>query len=100
MAEPIHRSIRVPADHPVFAGHFPNRPIVPGVMLLEWVLEEIGTALGRRPATLRLRESKFFTPLSPGDNAELRCEPGEARCSFDIRCGGARIARGLVEWSP
>jgi 3-hydroxymyristoyl/3-hydroxydecanoyl-(acyl carrier protein) dehydratase len=92
--------MRVPADHPVFAGHFPNRPIVPGVMLLEWVLEEIGAALGRPPATLRLRESKFFTPLSPGDDAELHCEPGETRYSFAIRCGSASIARGVVEWTP
>jgi len=100
MAEPIVRTLRVAADHPIFAGHFPGRPIVPGVMLLEWVLNEVAAALGRAPAALRLRECKFFTPLAPGANAELRCELGDARCGFDIRCDSASIARGVLEWTP
>ena len=59
-------------DHPVFAGHFPGRPIVPGVMLLDWVLREAARALGRAPAQIRVREAKFFTPLAPAQRAELK----------------------------
>jgi 3-hydroxymyristoyl/3-hydroxydecanoyl-(acyl carrier protein) dehydratase len=100
MAEPVRRSLRVEPDHPVFAGHFPGRPIVPGVMLLEWVLGEVAAALGRAPATLRLRETKFFTPLGPGERAELTCELGESRGSFDIRRDSVAVARGVIEWTP
>ena len=91
-------SFEVAADHPVFAGHFPGRPIVPGVMLLEWVLEAAARHLLRSPASLRVREAKFFTPLAPAERAELLLEPGERRCAFQVRHGEVAIARGLLEW--
>jgi 3-hydroxymyristoyl/3-hydroxydecanoyl-(acyl carrier protein) dehydratase len=100
MAEPVD-SFSVAADHPVFAGHFPGRPIVPGVMLLEWAQARIAAALGRPPHELRVREAKFFTPLEPGQSAQLRFEApaGDAtRCAFDIRRDDAMVARGTLEW--
>jgi len=92
------RVMSVPADHPVFAGHFPGNPIVPGVMLLEWVTREVAQALRRAPSALRVREAKFFTPLAPLQQATLRCELGPGRCAFDIECDATRIARGILEW--
>lgn len=98
MAEAGVKTMQVPAAHPVFAGHFPGRPIVPGVMLLEWVVDELGQSIGRVPGALRVRECKFFTALCPEQRAELRLEVGETRCTFDIRLADASIARGVVEW--
>ena len=89
----------LPADHPVFCGHFPGNPIVPGVMLLEWVQEEVAHTLSRAPSALRIREAKFFTPLGPAQLAELRCDIGERRCSFTIQHATAAIARGVLEWN-
>ena len=91
-------SLQVPASHPIFGGHFPGRPIVPGVMLLEWVLEEVARTRQCAPSALRLREAKFFTPLGPGDSAELRLEAGDARCAFTIHRDAATIARGVIDW--
>ena len=90
----------LPANHPVFRGHFPGNPIVPGVMLLEWVQDEVARAVSRAPSALRIREAKFFTPLGPAQLAELHCEIGERRCTFSIRHAKASIARGVLEWSP
>jgi 3-hydroxyacyl-[acyl-carrier-protein] dehydratase len=92
------RSWCVPAEHPIFAGHFPGEPMVPGVMLLEWVLTEVADLLGRMPAALRVREAKFFAPLRPEQRAELHFDPGDARCGFEIRCDSVAIARGVLEW--
>jgi 3-hydroxymyristoyl/3-hydroxydecanoyl-(acyl carrier protein) dehydratase len=98
MAETPPQTFEVAADHPIFAGHFPGRPIVPGVMLLEWVLAEAARSLQRAPATLRVREAKFFTPLEPGQRAHLTLAMGNSRCGFDIRRDATAIARGVLEW--
>jgi len=87
-----------PAGHPVFAGHFPGRPIVPGVMLLEWVLGECARTRGVATSALRVREAKFFRPLQPDQSAELLLEPGAARLVFRIVHGEVAIASGIVEW--
>jgi 3-hydroxymyristoyl/3-hydroxydecanoyl-(acyl carrier protein) dehydratase len=92
------RTISVPAEHPVFAGHFPGNPIVPGVMLLEWAMRETAQILGRTPAALRVREAKFFMPLAPRQRAEMSCDIGERRCAFSIRSAAGQIARGILEW--
>jgi 3-hydroxymyristoyl/3-hydroxydecanoyl-(acyl carrier protein) dehydratase len=98
MAETRGKSFVVAAAHPIFAGHFPGRPIVPGVMLLEWVLEEIARLRACAPSALRIREAKFFTPLEPDNRAELHFELAAQRCSFSIRHGTMTIARGILEW--
>jgi 3-hydroxyacyl-[acyl-carrier-protein] dehydratase len=98
MAEAPQKAFEVAADHPIFAGHFPGRPIVPGVMLLEWVLTEAASSLRRSPAAVRVREAKFFTPLEPGQRAQMKFEVSGARCSFDIHRGATSIARGVLEW--
>jgi len=92
------RSMSVPAQHPVFHGHFPGNPIVPGVMLLEWVTREVAQVLGLAPSGLRVREAKFFTPLAPLQQATLSFEPGERRCAFVIQRDAVQVARGVLEW--
>lgn len=54
----------VPADHPCLAGHFPDAPIVPGVVLLDYVR----ALLQNWQPQLRIKtlsQVKFLQPLSP-----------------------------------
>ena len=47
---PALAELLVPADSPIFAGHFPGRPLVPGVAhltLLRLVLDELAARGGR-----------------------------------------------------
>jgi 3-hydroxymyristoyl/3-hydroxydecanoyl-(acyl carrier protein) dehydratase len=66
----------IAADHPSLPGHFPGRPVVPGVVLLERVIDAIGASHGEVPA-LRMPQVKFLKPLLPGQLAEVRLR-GEA----------------------
>ncbi|MFD0738720.1 hypothetical protein ACFQZQ_05445 [Lysobacter koreensis] len=87
-------------DHPCLPGHFPGRPLVPGVVLLEQVLEAIEAGHGPLGA-LRLPQVKFLQPLLPGEPArvELRplATPGAApRWRFQVLRDDTLLASGEV----
>jgi 3-hydroxyacyl-[acyl-carrier-protein] dehydratase len=69
-----------PAD-PIFAGHFPAKPILPGVFLIEAVAQTAGVMLGSTTPQVAgegvallaaVNRFKFLKPVSPGQ--ELRIE--------------------------
>ncbi|MEI7035386.1 hydroxymyristoyl-ACP dehydratase [Fulvimonas yonginensis] len=96
MTTPVYRaSFRFQADHPSLPGHFPGRPLVAGVLLLEQVAQALRTWRGERLA--HVREAKFLAPLRPGEAAELQLTPAGAQVRFEIRREGVLLARGLVE---
>jgi len=79
-------------DHPVFAGHFPGRPIVPGVLLLDWAQAVIEAQLGLRFQALT--EAKFHSPATPADTLELDYELTASSVRFEIRSAERKIASG------
>ncbi|TCJ15776.1 beta-hydroxyacyl-ACP dehydratase [Parasulfuritortus cantonensis] len=79
-------------DHPAFAGHFPGRPIIPGVQLIDraqrLIEERHGLALGG------LQVAKFLSPATPGEPLELAYRIENGGVSFEIHTGGRRVASG------
>ncbi|MGN6650535.1 AMP-binding protein [Trinickia sp.] len=87
----------VGADHPALPGHFPGRPIVPGVVLLDYAIERIGAVLGRRLDACHIGSAKFTSPAAPGEPLALsfhRDERGAIR--FTIRAGERTTASGVL----
>lgn len=69
----------VSANEPQFAGHFPNRPIFPGVLMMEGMAQTAGvigmtlTGETERPTGvyfLTIDKCKFRKPAHPGDIVE------------------------------
>ena len=84
----------IDSDHPCLPGHFPGRPLVPGVVVLERVIEAIEAEHGRLPG-LRLPQVKFVQPLLPQQSAQIELDTlGAGRWRFRVRRGDELIASG------
>lgn len=91
----------VPADHPAFAGHFPDSPILPGVVLLDMAMHAIVVSAGIVPDACEICAVKFLGPVHPGDRLEIRCNRvtgGAIR--FDIMADMRKIASGRIVLRP
>jgi 3-hydroxymyristoyl/3-hydroxydecanoyl-(acyl carrier protein) dehydratase len=88
---------QVASDHPVFAGHFPGRPVLPGVVLLAEVLEAIlaapalAGALGPMPT---MTAAKFLSPVGPGSELAIQLRLDARGLCFDVACHGVPVATG------
>lgn len=85
----------IPADHPSLPGHFPGQPIVPGVVVLERVLEAIEATHGPL-GPLRLPQVKFAQPLLPGEAADVMLDGDAPRWRFRVVRAQTLIASGDV----
>ena len=100
-------------NEPYFTGHFPQRPVMPGVLILEALAQATGIlafrTVGRIPDGTSLYyfvgidNARFKQPVEPGDQLELHVEfvkekrgiwkfegkasvDGKVVCSADLMC--------------
>jgi 3-hydroxyacyl-[acyl-carrier-protein] dehydratase len=73
----------VTMNEPFFAGHFPGKPVMPGVLILEALAQaaallammSLGTGeAGKLTFLMGIDSARFRRPVVPGDRLELRVE--------------------------
>ena len=78
----------VTANEPFFPGHFPERPVMPGVMIIECMAQtaaalivwSIGEELeGKLVYFMSIDSARFRKPVVPGDRLEVHVETKQHR---------------------
>ena len=78
-------------NEPVFQGHFPNKPVLPGVLILEAMAQATGilafTMVGKpQPGELyyfaSIDNARFKRPVVPGDKVVMRAEVTKVKGNF------------------
>ena len=93
-------------DDPIFTGHFPGDPLVPGVILTEALAQTAGIAAhsdesGERFLLSAIRQMKFLRPVRPGEKILLRArKKGEVDqlLQFEVEASieGQPVATGQI----
>lgn len=103
------RAVR--AEDPWFAGHFPGRPVMPGVLIVEAMAQTGAIAVlfeeanrGKIAFFAGIDDCRFKRIVEPGDVLTLTCEIVELRGPIGrgkatAHVGGALAARGTLTFA-
>jgi 3-hydroxyacyl-[acyl-carrier-protein] dehydratase len=95
----------VTINEPQFVGHFPDNPVMPGVLLLEGMAQTAGvlcarSQLGQIKPTLvyfmTIDKAKFRKPVVPGDRVEYHMDQIRRRRNMWWFRGEAKVDGELV----
>jgi 3-hydroxyacyl-[acyl-carrier-protein] dehydratase len=95
----------VSINEPFFAGHFPGRPIMPGVLIVEALAQAAGvlaveslglSGSGKLVYFMAIEGAKFRTPVEPGCLLELNVSFVQKRSSVCKFAGRAMVGGKLA----
>ena len=74
LARGVRLQLTIPVDLAYFVGHFPELPLLPGVIQVKWAIE-LGRELLQLSGTFRaLSAVKFMRVIQPGEAITLTLE--------------------------
>ena len=100
----------VSINEPFFTGHFPSKPVMPGVLIIEamaqtsavLVVETLGKASeGKLVYFMSIDEARFRKPVVPGDSLHIRVDKQQSRRNvWKFACvatvDGAKVAEATI----
>jgi 3-hydroxymyristoyl/3-hydroxydecanoyl-(acyl carrier protein) dehydratase len=79
-------SFHIPGNHPAFAGHFPDMPITPGVVLLDETMHAVAEQLQLDIQGCKISSVKFLRPVLPDTQLTVHYEvAANGNIRFDIK---------------
>lgn len=96
-------------NEPHFTGHFPEQPVMPGVLIVEAMAQTAGAiclhnAGGNKPALvyfMTIDNAKFRRPVVPGDRLEIHVKKLKQRGNIwrfacDATVDGSKVAEAEI----
>jgi len=93
-------------DEWFFVGHFPDRPIMPGTLLIEGMAQTAGLLLrrgssGPRGFLVGIDRARFRRPVVPGDQVIyearlIKARGGMYRVEVEAKVDGERVAEAVL----
>ena len=90
----------VTINEPFFAGHFPARPVMPGVMVIESMAQTAGVlvvhslgpdAEGKLVYFMSVESARFRRPIVPGDQMHIHVVRGQRRSNVWKFAGEVKV---------
>jgi 3-hydroxyacyl-[acyl-carrier-protein] dehydratase len=85
-------------DEPFFQGHYPNRPIMPGVLIFESIFQTGAIMMGKRianegkiPVLTRVNNIKLKHAVNPGDTLQIEVKLKDLVSSAAYMTGKASV---------
>jgi 3-hydroxyacyl-[acyl-carrier-protein] dehydratase len=113
--ETIEAIKNVTVNEPFFPGHFPHRPVMPGVMILEALAQAAGILAFRTADVVPTEDTKFYfvgiddarfrKPVVPGDQVVLKARLERAirgiwKFSTSAEVDGQEVASATMLLAP
>ena len=95
----------VTINEPFFQGHFPNQPIMPGVLIVEALAQTAGALVahslgardkGKTVYFMSIEDARFRKPVVPGDTVRLYVEKKQMRGNVWKFAGTAKVGESVV----
>lgn len=97
--ESLTLQLVVPADLYYFSGHFPNQPVLAGVVQLHWVVEFCQRYFPELKHVLAVEVLKFQVMVQPDSQLELCIEQNKAGVVvFSYSQQQQKVASGRLKW--
>ncbi|HTL99282.1 MAG TPA: hypothetical protein VL181_10810 [Holophagaceae bacterium] len=100
--EPGAFLLEVAPEHPAFEGHFPDLPILPGVVQVDWALRLGGEVFGPLGDFESLEHLKFQAVIRPGEplRLSLAWDAEQRELAFAYTGGAEKKSSGFARFAP
>ncbi|MBK5000915.1 AMP-binding protein [Pseudomonas sp. S31] len=96
--EELHLRLAVPLDLACFPGHFPQTPVLPGVVQIDWAIALASDLLQVERRFAGMEVLKFQQLVRPGDELALalRLDHERGKLYFAFTCAGQPCSSGRI----